>query len=119
MEKITFYKLMRGYNEQKGGFYAGQGKYRFGYHFEQSEGALHICKNGIKVALEKDGAFWSATEITTGCICGLAYRSKKALFEHLNESVDKIKDMVEHPNEYMAAGIEALKAYAKQQRVAV
>lgn len=74
MKKQKFFLNMRGYNEQQGGFYLGEGKYRFGYHFEQSEGYIHECANGIKVAISRGvGKRWHATEVTTGYSVGRSF----------------------------------------------
>ena len=84
MKKEQFFMFMRGYDESQGGFVMGEGKYSYGCHFEQAEGYIHECANGVKVAISKARKYggWHATEITTGYSLGHTF--------------DKIADVIEH-----------------------
>ena len=114
MKKITFYKNMRGYDAELGGYYSGEGKYRFGYHFESDEGYLYICPNGLQTALSKvcDGV-WRATELSTGVICSPDGRTIKELKEKLAFASITAKRLIENASQYTLDAINALKAYAK------
>lgn len=104
MKKIKFLKLMRGYDEAQGGFIMGEGKYSYGCHFEQAEGYIHECGNGVKVAISRAYSYgeWRATEITTGYSVG--------------RSFDKIKDTIKDA-EYAATAIAKVLAEKRTRTV--
>lgn len=120
MKKITFYKNMTGYDEQKGGYYFDFGYGDKGYHFEADQGYLHICPNGLQVAMKKLGYGWRATELSSGMVCSPDGQTIKELKENLAIASVVAKKFIDNPSASMATTIKALKAYAKQQqRIAV
>lgn len=116
MKKIKFYKHMCNYDESRGGYYAGQGRYRFGYHFEQSNGYLFECPHGVSVALEKVSGGWNATEITSGNSVSSFCNTRTEAIEKACIVSPAVRKALDSKNEYITANINALKAYAEQQQ---
>lgn len=114
MKKITFYKHCREYDKTKGGYYAGKGRYRFGYHFEQAQGYLFECPHGINVALEKVGGCWNITEITSGNSVAQGNTRAEAI-EKACIAAPAVRKLLDGKDEYITANIKALKKYAEQK----
>lgn len=118
MQLITFYKLIGEYDAEKGGFYAGQGRYRFGYHFEQGQGYLFEAPYGVKVAIEKIGnRCWRATEITSGSLITGDCDSRTEAIEKSCIASPAVRKVLNSGTEYITAQVEALKEYAERQRL--
>lgn len=113
MKKITFYKHCHEYDAQKGGYYAGQGRFRFGYHFEQAQGYLFECPHGVKVALEKVGGCWNVTEITSGNAIAQGNTRAQAI-EKACIAAPAVRKLLDDKDEYITANIKALKEYFEQ-----
>lgn len=116
MKKITYYKNMCEYDGQKGGYYAGQGRYRFGYHFDTAQGYLFECPHGVRVALERVGRCWNVTELTSGNAVAMQCATRTEAIERACIATPAVVKAIEKADEYLTATIQALKVYAEQQK---
>lgn len=112
MKKITFYKHMSGYDENRGGYYSGEGQYRFGYHFEAEEGYLYTCANGLQAAFSRTlGGYWKATELSSGCLFAPDARTINELKERAEIASIPAKRLLDNATQYLADTVQALRAY--------